>query len=475
LLFQSAKTCMAQPIPNHSDRRLDSWKEIASFFGRDERTVRRWEKENALPVRRVPGGTKGRVFAYESELRRWLSIPQVENSVVPLHLVKALPDHALPHQKPDHPAQSNPPHADSSARLHPAFAISICAILTAGLLFYAAHHHFVVNASATPARQLREAEDFYLQGRYFWNKRTPEDLTKAVDLFTQAIVRDPAYAKAYVGLADCYNLLREYSAMPPEQAYPRALSAAKKAVELDDTSAEAHASLAFVTFYWSWDANTAEREFKRAIALNPEYSTAHHWYATFLLSLHRLPEAAQEIEEARKLDPSSQAIIADQGFILYHSGKTEPGVAQLKELETSDPAFLSPHIYLAEIYGLAGDYPNFLKESRHVAELRHDSQELQVVSAAESGYAAGGVPAMWQATLDAQLRLHAAGAMSSFALAQTYARLGRNQQALEYLHQAYDQHDDHFVFIGVDPALVGLRGDPAFNDLLALSRQTRAE
>ena len=460
---------MVQSAPNYSDRRLDSWKEIASFFGRDERTVRRWEKENDLPVRRVPGGTKGRVFAYESELRRWLSTPQAEHQVVPLQLV-----HAQANQVPANQAQPNQATLTSPARYKPALAIAVCAVVVAGLLFYAAHHHFVVNASTAHAHP-REAEDFYLQGRYFWNKRTPEDLTKAVDLFTQAIVRDPSYAKAYVGLADCYNLLREYSAMPPEEAYPRALSAAKKAVELDDTSAEAHASLAFVTFYWSWDANTAEREFKRAIALNPEYSTAHHWYATFLLSLHRLPEAALEIEEARKLDPSSKAVIADQGFILYHLGKTGQGIAQLKEIEHSDPAFLSPHIYLTEIYDLAGDYPNFLKESQHVAELRHDSQGMEIARAAETGYTAGGVTAMWQAMLAAQLKLHAEGALPSFSLAETYARLGKNHEAIEYLHQAYDQHDDHFVFLGTDPALLGLRGDPAFNDLLALSRQTRSE
>jgi tetratricopeptide (TPR) repeat protein len=463
---------MAQPAPNYSDRRLDSWKEIASFFGRDERTVRRWEKENELPIRRVPGGTKGRVFAYESELRRWLSIPPAENRVAPLQIVSA-PTNQIP---------ASPPSENSSARSRSALAISICAVLVAGLLFYAARHHFVVNASTSPAHpQLREAEDFYLQGRYFWNKRTPEDLTKAVDLFTQAIVRDPAYAKAYVGLADCYNLLREYSVMPPNEAYPRALSAAKKAVELDDTSAEAHNSLAFVTYYWSWDPTTAEREFKRAIALDPGYSTAHHWYATFLLTEQRLPEAALEIEQARKLDPSSKAIIADQGIILYHSGKTGKGttqlqgIAQLKELESSDPAFLSPHVYLAEIYALAADYPNFLKESRQVAELRHDPQALEIVRAAESGYAAGGVPAMWQATLDEQIKLRREGALPSFSLAETYARLGKNREALEYLHQAYNQHDDHFVFIGTDPALVGLRGDPAFNDLLALSRQSRSE
>ena len=189
-----------------------------------------------------------------------------------------------------------------------------------------------------------EAEELYLKGRYFWNKRTPEDLNKALDLFTQAIVRDPSYAQAYVGLADCYNLMREYSVMPPNEAYPRALAAAKKAVELDDNSAEAHNSLAFVTFYWTWDAATAEHEFKRAIALNPDYVAAHHWYATFLMTMRRYPEALVEIEKARKLDPSSTPIMADRGYILYWAGQPEAGIALLKQIESTGTvvSFASP-------------------------------------------------------------------------------------------------------------------------------------
>src|ERR1019366_4026317 len=141
-----------------------------------------------------------------------------------------------------------------------------------------------------------EAQDLYLKGRYYWDKRTPDDLNKAVDFFTQASIRDPNYAQAYVGLADCYNLLREYAAMTPEEAYPRALAAAKTAVELDDSSAEAHNSLAFVTFYWNWDVAGAEREFRRALELNPTYVVAHHWYATFLMTIGRLPEALEQID-----------------------------------------------------------------------------------------------------------------------------------------------------------------------------------
>ena len=139
------------------------------------------------------------------------------------------------------------------------------------------------------------AEDLYLQGRFYWTKRTPDSLRKAVDFFAQAIVREPNYAPSYVGLADCYNLLREFSAMPASEAYPRALDAARKAVQLDDSSAEAHNSLAFVSFYWNWDAALADREFRRAIELNPNYVLAHHLRANFLMSMHRLPEALEEM------------------------------------------------------------------------------------------------------------------------------------------------------------------------------------
>ena len=132
------------------------------------------------------------------------------------------------------------------------------------------------------------AAELYLKGRYYWNKRTPEDLKKAVDYFTQSIVADPGYAKAYVGLADCYGLLREFAAMPDSEAWPRALAAARKAVELDDSLAEAHSSLGFDLFYGSLDLKGGEREFKRAVELNPNYAEAHQWYATALMSVGRL-------------------------------------------------------------------------------------------------------------------------------------------------------------------------------------------
>ncbi len=163
----------------------------------------------------------------------------------------------------------------------------------------------------------REAEDYYLKGRFYWNKRTPDSLNQAVDSFTQAIVHDPDYSDAYVGLADCYNLLREYSAMSASDAYPRALAAAKKAVELDENSSQAHASLGFVSFYGMWDAGTADEEFRRAIELDPTNAAAHHWYATYLHTVGRFDESLSEIDRAQALDPNSSSILADKGRLLW--------------------------------------------------------------------------------------------------------------------------------------------------------------
>jgi DNA-binding winged helix-turn-helix (wHTH) protein/Tfp pilus assembly protein PilF len=220
--------------------------------------------------------------------------------------------------------------------------------------------HSAGNAGLHPANP--EAKDLYLQGRYYWNKRTPDDLQKAVDYFTQAIVHDPGYSDAYVGLADCYNLLREYSAMKSSEAYPRALAAARKAVELDDKSSQAHASLAYVSFWGMWDAAAADREFRRAIELDPNNANAHHWYSPVLGTMGRYPEALTEIERARALDPTSKSVLADKGIMLYETGRRQEALDLLRQMEKAEPEFVSPPRYLSRIYLDIGDYSNYLVE-----------------------------------------------------------------------------------------------------------------
>src|ERR1035437_5971437 len=360
-------------IGNH---RLDSWKEIAAFFGRDERTVRRWEKERGLPAHRVPGGGRGGVFAYSDELREWLKGRAGELEAAESETIRAVAESEEIEGVPaSAPAKSPAVLAQvvdlrsAPAPPQPSFARIVVwlapLVVVAGLIVVLSFSHRETrykNALAAPHPPKAEAQELYLKGEYHWTKRTPEDLNKAVDYFTQSIVKDPSYAQAYVGLANCYNLLREFSVMPPDKAYPRALAAAQRAVELDDTSAAAHNSLAFATYYWNWDPVTAEREYKRALELDPNFVQGYHWYATFLLTSGRFPEALDQIEQARKLDPSSTTIQADKAYILFSAGRKSEGLALLKQLESTDPALATTHGYLAQIYFDGKDYENFFAE-----------------------------------------------------------------------------------------------------------------
>ncbi len=313
----------------------------------------------------------------------------------------------------------------------------------------------------------REAEEFYLKGRYYWEKRTPDSLNKALDSFTQAIVHDPGYAPAYVGLADCYNLLREYTLMPASEAYPRALAAAKKAVELAPQSSEAHASLAFVSHFGMWDAITADREFRRALDLDPNNARAHHWYATYLASRRRFPEALAEIDRAQALQPSSKSVLADKGSILFDAGRLPEAITLLKQMEDSEPDFVSPHRYLGLIYLQTGDYPHYLAEARREAVLMRDSSALAVVEATEKGFASGGGVGLLQALRQQQIRLYGRGLASPYFLAATCSLLGNKQEALHYLKIAYDQHAQDLPYLATNHAFENLRNEPAFQQLLA--------
>jgi tetratricopeptide (TPR) repeat protein len=455
------------PGAAEGNHRLDSWKEIAFFFARDERTVKRWEKERGLPVHRLPGGSRARVFAYKEELERWM------RSTPPEAAIEESGSSDLP--PGDDEAIALPPVAaqgeESQGRRWP-WLLAGC-VLLAGLAWLLWWRHPAARFAVSPQVKASvhavnpEAEELYLSGRYYWNRRTPADLNKAVDLFTQAIVRDPNYAQAYVGLADCYNLLREFSAMKDQDAYPRALAAAKKAVELDDNSAEAHASLGFVTYYWGWDPVRAEAEFRRAIALDPYYVAAHHWYATFLMATGRFEDSAREFDAAQKLDPASTAILADKGLLLECERRYDESEALLKQIESSQPDFFSAHWYLSWLYFDKKDYPSYLAEARQAALLSHDARKLAIVRAAERGFREHGEQGLLEGELAAQKKLWAAGEVPAFQVAQTAALLGRKEEAFEYLRKAYERHDPSFPTIVTDHALAGLRQEPEFQNLLA--------
>jgi tetratricopeptide (TPR) repeat protein len=477
------------------NRRLDSWKEIASYFGRDERTVKRWEKERGLPVRRLPGA-RGGVYAFSDDLAQWMgTLPPANGDIasgdgsksaeVNTSLAKSSSsDQASAVAILENPITSDPvvmraePESNGRSGKNRGFVLAFCLLIIVAAGSFALLKRRQAQASsgnsvpsgvsATAKHHVptAEAKDLYLKGRYFWTKRTPADLEKARDYFTQAITIDSEYAEAYVGLADSYNLLREYSAMPESEAYPLAIAAARKAIELDGSLAEAHNSLAFDTFYWSFDAVGAEREFRRALELNPNYALAHHWYATFLMTLGRSREALQQIEIAQQLNPSSTAILADKALILYYDGKTDEATASLKQLSLADPSFLSTHRYLALIDLTTGKYEEYLAEARKVAALSKNDTELAIVDAAENGLHTGGPQRMLESMLTVEKVVYAEGRLPAFRLAETSSLLGRRQDALYYLRVSRAQRESALANMLVDPELKSLHDDPSYRELI---------
>jgi len=385
----------------------------------------------------------------------------------------------LPTPPKDARAAPAPPATDHSHRARggkPGWTMAAAALLAAASIVIslsfnswreAASKVWAKTLPVRPKSAPSPAADLYLKGRFYWNKRTPEDLQKALDYFTQSIVADPGYAKAYVGLADCYGLLREFAAMPNSDAWPRALAAARKAVELDDSLAEAHSTLGFDLFYGEFDLKAGEREFQRAVELNPNYAEGHHWYATALMSIGRLSEAADEMQRARELQPASRSILSDQGLLLFYQGKTAQAIEQLRQIETAEPTFRSAHAYLAYIFYVSKDGPRFLTESRKAAESAHNQAQLAVVAAGEKGFAAAGWQGMLESELASQKKLERENRCLAYNIAQTYTGLGRKVDALRYLDASYRNREVNLVALPADPIFASLRREPAYRRLLA--------
>lgn len=336
--------------------------------------------------------------------------------------------------------------------------------LAAGALILSLWKHVPVRAARPVNAAARSA---YLEGRYYWSQRSEESLRRAVEYFGQATSRDPGYADAWVGLADCYNLLPEYSAMPGSESFPRALAAARRAVALDDTLADAHSALAFAAFYGMLDTRTGEREFQRALELNPNYAEAHQWYATALMTLGRFRDSLAQIDRAQELAPSSRSILADKGLILLYSDQSEQAFRLLTNIETAEPGFVSPHRHLAGYYLARQDYPNYLLESRKAAELSHDTHALAAIDAGEKGLAAAGGRGMLEGMLRVQKSQYLQGQAPAYELAATCALLGRKQEAIEYLKVVREQHDYKILISRIDPALASIRDAPEYRALVA--------
>jgi len=314
-----------------------------------------------------------------------------------------------------------------------------------------------------PQTESSEAFQLYLRGRYNWNKRTEEGFTKAIEYFDQAIDQDPQYALAYAGRADSYILLAEYTVLPSKEALPKAQKAAAKALELDETLAEAHTSLGAVRADYEWDWRGAESEFRRAIELNPSYATAHQWYAELLSQQGRHDEAIAEIRRAQELDPLSLIINAIAGRILLFAGKVDPAIEQLKKTLEIDPNFSLAN------YDLGKAYLRKQRLSQAIAEFQKSVNLFRVSerdAALGYAYARTYKEAEARKVLKTYLQQSKLTYVSWYGIAFIYAGLGNNDQAFACLDRAYEQRDVRLRDVNVEPLFDNLHFDPRFAHLV---------
>ena len=319
-------------------------------------------------------------------------------------------------------------------------------------------------AMSTAPTSNPEAYELYLKGRFFWNKRTGADLRKGVDYFNQAIAKDPNYALAYCGLADSYLLLSAYGAAAPKDSVPHAKAAVKRALELDDTLAEAHASSARILSGFDFDSQRAIAEFERALQLNPNYATAHHWFAAGpLLALARFDQSIAEAKRSIELDPLSMINNADFGNDLYFARRYDEAIAQLRKTIEMEPHFYLAHYYLGQALQLKGQVSEAIAEYLKAAELDDDPFVLALLGQA---YARAGRRDEANKIL-AQLNQETKERyVSAYGVGLLFLGMGDKTRAMDALERAYREGDGVDVYnIRIDPMLDDLRGDPRFEAL----------
>jgi TolB-like protein len=589
--------------------RLDSWKEIASYLGRDVRTVIRWEKDRALPVHRMPGGKRQAVYAYPGEIEAWLagqgngraaegladSLASIEAkaavsaTTVPLPLIarpglrdriggvrlswfwaaagiliavlgllaglksgwrdRLLPRPALPRIQslavlPLNNLSGDPTQEYFTDGLTEALVTDLAQIhalrvvsrtssmrykgtrrplpeiarelnvdgivegsvlrsggrvrITVQLIRAQKDEHLWANtyegdatdvlalqgmaaraivqeirATLTPEEQARlatvrltnpEAQEAYLKGRYFWNQRTPETLKKSLVYFEQAVEKDPQYALAYLALAETYAVMATSDIATAQDTVPQAKQAAQRALELDGGLGQAHATLAFMGFFYDWDFRGAEQAFRRALELSPNYSTAHQWYGLLLMAEKRFDEAAREFNTALAIDPLSLITSADLGQVYFYSGRFDQVIEQTRKILEINPNFAVAYDLQAMAYEQKGMYAEALAEFQKYSEMTSSCVDSKMHLA--HLYAVTGKRNEAQKVLHELENPPKGEFLSTYDIASVYAGLGEKEKALHWLNRAHRERAVMLTFAGIDPLLNPLRGDARFEDLL---------
>jgi serine/threonine-protein kinase len=330
-----------------------------------------------------------------------------------------------------------------------------------------------VRITLTPEEQARlpvarpvnlRAHTAYLLGRYFWNQRTPEGLAKASAHFEQAIKEDPRYAFAYAGLADYYNVLPFYKRVAPRDVFPRAKVAAEQALALDDGLAEAHASLAYVKAYYDWDWAGAEREFRRALELNPSYGAAHHSYSRLLAAMGRVDEALAEIQRAEQVEPISMVLKANTAMILFFGRRYDDAIHRLEETLELDSTFGVAYWGLGLAYEQKGMYPRAIAALEKAASL--SKRDPNVVSSLGHLYAVAHRLPEAGRLIDELGQQSRQGYVSPYFFALIYVGRGEADRAVAALSRAAEERSTLLVYLRMDPRFAELRSDPRFRALV---------
>ena len=310
-----------------------------------------------------------------------------------------------------------------------------------------------------------EAYQFYLRGRYFWNKRTSDGIKQAIEYFQQSVERDPNFALGYDGLADSYIGLTFYNFAAPHETMPKAKESAIKALALDNTLAEAHTSLAHVLSNYDWNWSAAEKEFKRSIELKPDYATAHQWYAIhYLTATGRLEEAVQEMKKALELEPASLVMNTFMGATLYYAGRYDEAIDQCRRTIEMDPNFAVAHWHLGLAYEQKQVLDAATEEFKKAISLSGGSPLMR--AALGRAYAESQKKHEANEMLNELNELAKRQYVSAYEIAKIYVALGNSEQAFQLLEKAYAEHSFHLANLNVCPQFKSVRSDPRFQDLV---------
>ncbi len=316
-------------------------------------------------------------------------------------------------------------------------------------------------ASARPVNP--EAYESYLRGRYYWNRRTPEALKKALDYLNEAVAKDQTYALAYAGLADCYLVLAHQGVMAADVAQPKARMAAERALELNPLLAEAHTALAAVRETYDFDWVGAESEFKRALELNPNYANGHHWYGLLLMNLGRVDEARQQIELARGLDPLSLQIQANLGALYEHARQFDQAMEVARKVAQMDPTFAGGHFLLSQLYRQKQMYREAAAELQKGLLASNERERAALFDKVTD-------EASFRRAVTQGIALRKERSKTRYVspmwFADQFVELQDNEQALAWLEKAYRERDEDLIYLKTDPSYDRLRSDPRFQDLL---------